>query len=160
MLRKFLLLIVVFLAPACNGNPMNFDLTEKEYLLQSEFLKKAIVNTPYSALIKVTSVDTFDVPDSDKLDDYAEQKLTYHANVIEPYRGKMDKNITYVMYIEKGEEVEYPKEALIVTLCQSKDGLFWPGVGASFSSDGRLRELAKKYSQQLNKQQTSFDDCE
>ena len=172
MLKSVFTLIVFFLTSACNGNLVEVELagraemrkkaelTEKDFILQSEALKKAIVKTPYSALIKVTSVDIFDMPDSDKSDDYAEQKLTYHAKVIESYRGKADRNITYVMYIEKGEDVGHPKEAFIITLCQSRNGLFWPGVGASFSSDYRLRELARKHSKQFSNQQSSFEDCE
>ena len=167
-------MILVFLT-ACEGNldkaqleedkavsiaEINTSLTEKEYLQQAKYFQQALEDTPYVALIKITSVETIELPDPDTSDDYAEQKSIYHARVLETYRGSKSSHISYVMYTEIGDEVEHPKDTFIITLCQSKEGLYWPGVGASFSADKRLIELAKTHSKQLNENQVSFSACD
>jgi len=164
MIKYILLLCMIFLTSACEAGTNNTEdekqLTETEFFQQSKYMLKALEHTPFSALIKITSVKTIDIPDDDPSDDYAEQKLVYQAKVIETYRGKISTELTYDMYIEKGESAEHIEEPFIVTLCQSKDGFYWPGVGASFSADKRLRELAKRQVSQLDKKQTSFSSCD
>ena len=164
MIKTILLLFMIFLTPACEGDSKVFEsekkLTDSEFLQQSKYLQKAFEDTPYSALIKITSVKTIDIPDDDPSDDYAEQKLVYQAKVIETYRGKISSELSYDMYIEKGESAELQEAQFIITLCQSKDGFYWPGVGACFSADTRLIQLAKKQASQLDKKKTSFSGCD
>jgi len=164
MIKYTLLLFMIFLTSACeagsNKNEAEKQLTDSEFLQQSKYMQKALEQTPFSALIKITSVKTIDMPDDDPSDDYAEQKLVYQAKVIETYRGRVSSELSYDMYIEKGESAEFIEEPFIITLCQSKDGFYWPGVGASFSADKRLIELAKKQARQLDKKQTSFNGCD
>lgn len=155
---------MIFLTSACEAGSDKIEaekqLTDSEFLQQSKYMQKAFEHTPFSALIKITSVKTIDIVDDDPSDDYAEQKLVYQAKVIETYRGRISSELTYDMYIEKGESAEFIEEPFIITLCQSKDGFYWPGVGASFSADKRLIELAKKQVSQLDKKQTSFSSCD
>jgi len=164
MIKYIQLLCMVCLTSACEAGSNNTEaeqqLTDAEFLQQSEYFQKAFEATPFSALIKITSVKTIDIPDDDPTDDYAEQKLVYQAKVIETYRGKIAGELSYEMYIEKGEGAEYIKEPFIITLCQSKEGFYWPGVGASFSADKRLRDLAKQQARQLDKKQTTFSACD
>lgn len=164
MIKYILLLFMIFLTSACEASSYNIEaekqLTDSEFLQQSKYFQKAFEHTPFSALIKITSVKTIDIPDDDPSDDYAEQKLVYQAKVIETYRGRISSELSYDMYIEKGESAEFIEEPFIITLCQSKDGFYWPGVGASFSADKRLIELAKKQASQLDKKQTSFSGCD
>jgi len=163
MIKYILLLFMIFLTSACEAGSNNIEaekqLSDSEFLQQSKFMQKAFEHTPFSALIKITSVKTIDIPDADPSDDYAEQKLVYQAKVIETYRGSITSELTYDMYIEKGESAEFIEEPFIITLCQSKDGFYWPGVGASFTADKRLIELAKKQASRLDKKQTSFSGC-
>lgn len=164
MIKYILLLLMIFLTSACEAGSdktaAEKQLTDSEFLQQSKYMQKAFKHTPFSALIKITSVKTIDIADDDPSDDYAEQKLVYQAKVIETYRGRIASELTYDMYIEKGESAEFIDEPFIITLCQSKDGFYWPGVGASFSADKRLIELAKKQASQLDKKQTSFSGCD
>ena len=164
MTKYILFLLIIFLTSACEADTNNIEtekqLTDSEFIQQSKYMQKALEHTPFSALIKITSVKTIDIPDDDPSDDYAEQKLIYKAKVIETYRGRVSGELSYDMYIEKGESAEFIDEPFIITLCQSKDGFYWPGVGASFSADKRLIELAKKQARQLDKKQTSFNGCD
>lgn len=164
MIKYILLLLLMFLTLSCEGRAKDYEaekqLADTELLQQKKYLQKALKDTPYSALIKITSVKTIDLPDKDPSDDYAEQKLVYQAEVIETYRGKKHQQLSYEMYIEKGEAVEHDKKPFIVTLCQSKDGFYWPGVGASFSADKRLITFAKKQANLLDKKQTTFNGCD
>jgi len=164
MIKYLLLLFIIFLTSACEADSNNIEavkkLTDNEFVQQAKYMQKAFEQTPFSALIKITSVKTIDIPDEDPTDDYAEQKLVYQAKVIETYRGSIGSELTYYMYIEKGESAEFIEVPFIITLCQSKDGFYWPGVGASFSADKRLIELAKKQASQLDKKQTPFSGCD
>jgi len=164
MTKYIPLLFMVFLTSACeagsNKNEAAKHLTDSEFLQQSKYMQKAFEQTPFSALIKIISVKTIDIPDDDPSDDYVEQKLVYQAKVIETYRGSVGSELSYDMYIEKGESAEFIEEPFIITLCQSKEGFYWPGVGASFSADKRLVDLAKKQVNKLDKKQTSFSGCD
>ena len=164
MTKYIPLLLMIFLTSACeagsNKNEATEQLTDSEFLQQAKYMQKAFEQTPYAALIKIISVKTVDIPDDDTSDDYAEQKRVYQAKVIETYRGRVSGELSYEMYIEKGESAEYTEEPFIITLCQSKDGFYWPGVGASFSADKRLIELAKKQVSKLVEKQTSFAGCD
>jgi hypothetical protein len=155
---------MVFLTPACetgsNNGGSDTNLTDEEIHQQSKYMLQAIKETPYAALVKVISVKTIDMPDDDPTDDYAEQKLVYQVKVIETFRGEKRSQLSYDMYIEKGDSVESTSEPFIITLCQSEDGFYWPGVGASFSADKRLISIAKKQTRQLVNKQISFTGCD
>lgn len=160
MQKKKLLLILIFFFSACAGHTQQNPLSENQFALQSEAIVDSISNTPYSALIRITSLNKIDMPYTEKFDDYSEQKIICYADVIETYRGEIQKNISYVMYVEKGEEPNFPETAFIITLCKSNEGFYWPGVGAIFSADIRLRTLAKEISKQAENKQMIFEDCE
>jgi len=164
MTKYIPLLFMILLTSACeagsNKSEAAKQLTDSEFIQQSKYMQKAFEQTPFSALVKITSVQTIDIPDDDPSDDYAEQKLIYKAKVIETYRGRVSGELSYDMYIEKGESAEFIDEPFIITLCQSKDGFYWPGVGASFTADKRLIGLAKKQVSKLNKGQRSFSGCD
>jgi hypothetical protein len=155
----FSLLIVIVLFFSCTNFNRGKTLTEEKLLVQSDALKKALLNTPYAALIRVTSVEISDISNSDAQSEYFEQKVTLHAQVLESYRGSLNKSIAYVMYTEKGESINQSKTPFIITLCHAKGEFYWPGVGSSFTADIRLIERAKKQSLSLNKQQAIFNDC-
>ena len=160
MQKSCLLLIVMFFTCACTANTQQSALSESEFIFQSNVIVKSITNTPYSALIRITSVETIDLPDADKSDDFSEQQFIYNADVIETYRGEIKKNISYMMQVEKGEEAGFSEVPFIITLCTSNESFYWPGVGASFSADSRLISLAKKAATQTDNKQTLFNDCE
>jgi hypothetical protein len=161
---KYLLLLPILLTSACEAGPSNngsdTNLTDEEIHQQAEYMRQAFKETPYAALVEVTSVKTIDMPDDDPNDDYAEQKLVYQVNVIETFRGDKRSQLSYDMYIEKGDSVESSSEPFIITLCRSEDGFYWPGVGASFSADKRLIEIAKTQARQLDNRQEYFSGCE
>ena len=160
MQKNCLLLIVVFFASSCTANTQQSAISESEFIFQSNVIVKSITNTPYSALIRLTSIETVDLPDADKSDDFSEQQFIYNADVIETYRGEIKKTISYMMLVEKSEKADFSKVPFIITLCTSNEGFYWPGVGASFSADSRLITLAKKAAEQTDNKQTLFNDCE
>jgi hypothetical protein len=163
MFKILLLLPIVFLMSACEAGSSydgaDANLTDAEIYQQSIHMQQAFKETPYAALVKVISVKTIDILDDDPADDYTEQKLVYEVNVIETYRGEKRSQLSYDMYIEKGDSVESSNELSIITLCQSKDGFYWPGVGAGFSANKRLIAVAKKISRQLDNKKISFAGC-
>lgn len=151
--------MVFFFASACTGYTQQ-SVSADRFAMQSEALAASVVNTPYSALIQVSSVETIDLPDPDKTDDYSEQKFIYHAKVIETFRGEAKKRISYAIYVEKGEAPDYPETQFIISLCKSDEAYYWPGTGALFSADSRLIHLARKFAQTTDGQQQTFEDCE
>jgi hypothetical protein len=172
VVKHCLLLLTILSVCACGGGVNNAEskqelgtaalsleasvntvLTEAEYSLQSQYLEQALKNTPYAALVTITKVDVIDLPDTDPANDYFEQKLIYHAEVLQSFKDNENAKISYIMYIEAGDTLDYPKEPFIITLCESIDGLYWPGVGASFSANERLISLAQQYSNNLHSSQ-------
>jgi hypothetical protein len=162
---KYLILIpIVFLISACEAGSSNDGAdthqTDAEIYQQSKHMQQAFRETPYAALVEVISIKTIDLPDDDPTDDYSEQKLIYQVNVIETYRGEKRSQLSYDMYIEKGDSVESSNEPFIITLCQSEEGFYWPGVGAGFPADKRLIAMAKEISKQIDNTQMSFTGCD
>lgn len=164
MNKYTVILLLIFMTPACEGGSTDQvdteKLTAKKFQQQSNYLLQALKDTPYSALVKITSVKTIDLPDDDPEDDYAEQKLVYNADVIETYRGALSSKLSFNMYVEKGDSIGFDDEPFIITLCKSKDGFYWPGTGASFSADAKLLTLAKEQVSKLDKSQTTFNSCD
>lgn len=160
MKKNGLLFIVIFFASACAAYTQQSSLPENEFSFQSEAIVQSIANTPYSALIRLISVEVIDLPDPDESDGFAEQKFIYTADVLETYRGEKTDRIFYIMRVEKGETPDFPGAPFIITLCKSKEGFYWPGVGASFSADNRLRALAKEAAKKADRQPRDFGDCE
>ncbi len=136
------------------------DLSDSDFELQAKYLKRAMQDTQYTALIEITSVESIDLADSDTSDDFAEQKLIFVAKVHDTFRGTETKNLTYIMYIETGESIEYPQGPFIINLCHSNEGFYWPGMGTHFSADKKLIELAKTEMKSLDKNQVNFGYCE
>lgn len=123
-------------------------------------LKNAISSTPYSALIIHTRVDIIPMPDTNPDDDYAEEKQTYHAKVLETYRGQQRKNISYTMTVEKGETAIIDKSPAVVTLCKSNDVFFWPGTGSKFPGTEEVTRTSRLTGQNIELNQQFFPFCE
>lgn len=161
MRNPFLFSAVICLFCSCRvDGTAQISASERDLALQADAIEQSVLNTPYSALIRITSVDSIQLPDDDPSDDYSERKDVYHADVLETYRGESVKNITYLMYVEQGESAEFSRDPFIVALCRSDDGLYWPGVGASFAADEKLVEIARKAGGQADRGQVVFSDCE
>ncbi len=154
------LLVVICFASGCSLNRAQSSISQDEFSLQANIIAKSINNTPYSALVSIISKDIIELPDEDKFDDFSEQKIIYHVDVLETYRGKERKKISYVMLVENGEKTDFQKTLFIITLCDSKEGFYWPGVGASFSDDSKLKSLARAAAKQVDNKQVAFSDCE
>lgn len=157
-----LLLLAVCFTSACNADTeQGISVPESDVLdYQTGAIGESVVNTPYSALIRVTSVDITHLPDEDKSDEYSEQKFTYHADVIETYRGESKKSITYVMYAEGAEQPGSHEKPFIITLCHDDEGFYWPGVGSEFLAHSKLKVLAKKAAKKADKKQVEFFLCD
>lgn len=111
---------------------------EPDAAAQAEFLRKAVAGTPYSALVVHTRVDIAPLAGKDRASsqgqpaEAGEERHTYHARVLETFRGAKAPSIRYEMVVESGESAELSSQPQIVTLCKGPRGLYWPGVGASF----------------------------
>lgn len=67
---------------------------------QNEVLKDAIVQTPYSAVVKITGFEKFAEHEEDVL-------FKVQAEVIQKLRGDVGSEITFSMYGELGDEPIY-----------------------------------------------------
>ena len=121
---------------------------------QLNFLRDAITNTPYSALVVHTKVEitamSARAANSKKVadDESGEERHIYHARVLETFKGKSYTTIRYEMVVEKGESASVDSEPQLLTLCLGKRGFYWPGTGASFPGDtefiAEARRVAKR----------------
>jgi len=125
-----------------------------------KFLIYGIQNTPYAALIRNTSSNVEPLPDADASDDYALERWSFTAEVLETYRGAQVKNIHYTVEAEKGESPNFGGEPFIILLCESKDGYYWPGVGFNFPAGERQEKIARSSEQKADKEQKVFIECD
>lgn len=152
-----ILVLGLLLVQSCSVNrdntPEKFEKEELAFIIQT--MKDTISTTPYSALILHTSVDVVSV-----LDDNSVEKHIYHARVLETYRGQELENISYTMFVEKGETAFINKASFVVILCVNNEGFYWPGTGSSFPATEDILKAAKRISQNIKLTQQSFSYCE
>jgi hypothetical protein len=120
---------------------------------EASFLKEAIAQTPYSALVVYTRVDikpvtgkngkaNLTIPPAD--DVVTEERHTYHARVIETFRGKAVPQVRYDMVVVRGESANVDTTPKILTLCSGPQGFYWPGTGAVFTASKDAVVLARQ----------------
>ncbi|HFQ5281842.1 hypothetical protein [Vibrio vulnificus] len=131
-----LLILVVLMASRTSAKS---DTDSEVFETQAPFLIEAIVNTPYSAVVRHTNVDVINESDTGSI-----TQFVYEAEVIETLRGKQHKRIRYTLYVEQGEDVTLDTTPVIITLCSDNDEYYWPGVGAQFSAASFLRSGSQK----------------
>ncbi|MGF1689548.1 hypothetical protein L4C36_23315 [Photobacterium japonica] len=140
---------MVFHTPAI-GNLISEQLAN-----QMEALHKAVVSTPYSAIVKHTDVTVHELPE----DKYISIHL-YEADVIDTIRGEVRDNILYTVVVGRGEEATIDDSPVIVTLCPHDDKFYWPGVGSQFDANYDLIEVAKNTAANVDKDQSQFSHCD
>lgn len=120
---------------------------------EASFLKEAIAQTPYSALVVYTRVDIKPVTGKNGKanlaaapadEDVTEERHTYHARVIETFRGKAVPQVRYDMVVERGESANIDTTPKILTLCSGPQGFYWPGTGAVFTASKDAVVLARQ----------------
>jgi len=122
---------------ACQTSTVT-NLSKDEIDSQKQFLSQAVMETPYSAVVKHTRVEVVELPE-----DKFNSKHIFYADVIDTIRGQVLENISYTMLVERGEEAILDIEPVIITLCKD-DGYYWPGTGAQFSANKLLLKIAKQ----------------
>ena len=137
---------------------------EPDAAAQAEFLRKAVAGTPYSALV-VTRVDIAPlgrakVPSQGQPAEAGEERHTYHAKVLETFRGAKVPSIRYEMVVEGGESAELSSRPQIVTLCKGPRGLYWPGTGASFPGGADSVAQARAAARQAGNQASAASQCD
>lgn len=144
------------------GSPPSMDVTEIE---AKEFLIKSIPETHYSALVVHTRVSIKSVNEKRKLRgqsvNITEEVHTYHARVIETFRGQPRTHIQYEMVTEPGEGAALSSAPRILTLCAGPRGLYWPGTGASFPATKEFVTIARRVGQQVAAAKSrNFPQCD
>ena len=119
---------------------------------EARFLKEAITQTPYSALVVYTRVDIKPIAGKNgranagapQSADVTEERHIYHARVIETFRGKPISQLRYDMVVEPGETASIDSTPRILTLCSGPQGFYWPGTGAVFTASKDAVVLARQ----------------
>jgi hypothetical protein len=114
-----------------------------------DFLRSAIAGTPYSALVihskvEITPLSLRRANAKKSLDDHeGEERHTYHARVLETFKGTAYATIRYEMIVEKNESAKLDSKPQLLTLCKGPRGFYWPGTGAGFPGEVALIEAAR-----------------
>lgn len=153
------LLCCSFFATSCGFSNANNSGETAVLSAMQQALTSAIQQTPYAALIQNTDAQVTLLPDEDPADDYALQRWSITARVLQTYRGQHNNTIRYTVDTEKGEEPGLSKEPFIIVLCQSTEGYYWPGIGYNFPGGESEKLLAKEVAQQLDSSQQEFAEC-
>lgn len=146
-MKVIIFIFTLFNLSACIANDPS--------LSEVGYLKRAIVNTPYSALIHQRDIKAEAVSDDDSI-----VRMIISSEVIETFRGDNQKVLQYEMIVEKGEEVDVESQPIVVTLCKQGGRYFWPGTGAMFSSNKIILENVRNTVKTLDLHQVEFNDCE
>ncbi|MFN7154202.1 MAG: hypothetical protein ACK4OE_10960 [Acidovorax sp.] len=119
-----------------------------------DFLIKSIAETPYSALVVQTRVSIRPVVEKKRSGDEPEvvkdEIHTYHARVLETFRGKSLTHIRYEMVVEAGEGAALSSTPQILTLCAGPAGFYWPGTGASFPGTKDFVVIARRAGREVS----------
>jgi hypothetical protein len=118
-----------------------------------EALKRAVRETPFSAVVQHLRVDVLPLSAE-------EEKHVYQVRVIQRIRGVAPKRLSYFMVTERGERPSLSKEPVILTLCKNADGFYWPGVGAKFPKTDQTLAVVGALEAELSNEQTVFPDCD
>lgn len=133
---------------------------------ERQWLRRSMEATPYSALVIHTKVEISPLSRQFTLKKgphitVTEERHTYHARVLETFRGKSKINIRYEMVVESWEEAGISSKPQIVTLCMGPRGFFWPGPGASFDGEVEAVAVARRVGKQLTSDRSkTFSDCQ
>lgn len=151
-MNKLLILPFLFALASCNVFALN-PATSEALGNQKFFLSEAIVQTPYSAVVKHTHVDV------EEHDEFMSRHI-YYADVIETVRGNPRKQIKYTMLVERTEEPVLDTSPAIVTLCVYDGTFYWPGTGAQFDGEPALIRFAKAEAEKADTKQSEFAQCD
>lgn len=124
------------------------------------FLIYGVTNTPYAALVRNIRSTVEPLPDTDTSDDYALERWSFTAEVLETFRGVAAETILYTVDAEKGESPNFGDAPFIVLLCRSADGFYWPGVGFNFPAGEREKTIAQSAGRKAVKAQKAFAECD
>jgi hypothetical protein len=122
-----------------------------------DFLRHAVAGTPYSALVihskvEITPLSVRSANAKKSVDDHeGEERHTYHARVLETFKGTAYATIRYEMIVEKNESAKLDSKPQLLTLCKGPRGFYWPGTGASFPGDAELVAAARLAAKQTPK---------
>ena len=95
--------------------------------------KNAIENTQYVAKVKITKVETFN-------EDNGLDKHVYSAKVLATYKGKELEQVSYDMFVERGEDAAFNSAPVYIALCVDSEGTYyWPGTGSQFAATPVLK---------------------
>jgi len=143
-------------------SPLASTMTDQE----REFLRRAMSETPYSALVIHTKVEILPMRGKKKSkqpsDVVTEESHIYHARVLETFRGTVQTQIRYEIIVEPGEGAGISSQPNIVTLCRDSGGLYWwPGPGATLDGTPVKVAEARRVGKQLaSSKSRSFKDCQ
>ncbi|XVJ69392.1 MAG: hypothetical protein HEQ39_06865 [Rhizobacter sp.] len=132
---------------------------------EREGLRLYVGATPYSALVIHTKVEISPLSGQFTLKKgphitVTDERHTYHAKVLETFRGKPHINIRYEMVVESWEEAGISSKPQIVTLCMGPRGLYWSGPGGRFDGVPDAIAAARRVAKQLTSSKpASFSDC-
>jgi hypothetical protein len=132
---------------------------------EREFLRRAITDSPYSALVVHTKVEILPMSAKNRpkepVDVATEESHIYHARVLKTFRGVVHARIRYEMVVEVGEGAGISSRPAIVTLCRDALGRYWwPGPGATLEGKPTNVADATRLGKQLaSSKASSFSDC-
>ncbi|HDM8160448.1 hypothetical protein PQE20_04835 [Vibrio harveyi] len=120
-------------------------------VMAKEPLRVAINQTPYSAVLRLTSFEEI----KQGVDAYYE----IQADVLEEIRGNFSSHISFKMYAAKGDEPNLGAAASIIALCHDDQGYFWPGTGSEFKASKQNIAIAKEAAEYQTEEQELFSLC-
>ncbi|KPZ53660.1 MULTISPECIES: hypothetical protein [unclassified Pseudoalteromonas] len=95
-------------------------------LLELDGFRKAVNSADYLAKVKIIKVESFQEVDGS-------QRHVFTADVVTTYKGSTHKQISYEMFVERGEDVMCNSAPIYLALCKSLNGsYYWPGTGSEF----------------------------
>lgn len=147
------------LATSCGFSSASSDGEVAALSAMEQALTAAVQGAPYAALIQNTGTQVQPLPDEDPADDYAPQRWSITARVLETYRGPRQNTVQYTVDTELGEEPGLGDAPFIIVLCPSAEGYYWPGIGYNFPDGEREKALAKGAADKAEVGQKVFAEC-
>ena len=115
-------------------------------------LELSIKNTPITALIEITSVQSSIETN--------EVSSLISAKLIKSIRGKLPSNFEYTQITEIGDEPKVSKIKKLLSLCEENGRFYSAGNGTIFTNSNKLISHAYTFVKSLPKKQEVYKYCE
>ena len=160
MMLKRLIFTIIFLTAVIGVYQKKLYAVNSEYEVNKlNEMRYVFENTSYCALIQERSTSSKLLPFNPEEEPFRRKVVTYEANVLETYKGKEMKTLTFDFFVEEGAVSQVASTPYILCLCNKEESYYIPDVVPfRYPDNGKFREVAREAGKITNNNKMFFCD--